>query len=176
MRMLYPGSFDPVTLGHMDVIERAARMCDTLIVAVMHNPDKRGFLPVGERVALLKAACAHLANVCVVAHGGLLVECAAAYQADAVLRGVRPAGDFDSEFQMAQINRMLGSVETVLLPTSPETANISSSIVRQIAGFGGDISAFVPACAINAVLRAADKPRTGPQGNEGGTTWIRGNR
>lgn len=155
MRMLYPGSFDPVTLGHMDVIERASRMCDTLIVAVMHNPDKRGFLPVGERAALLEMACAHLKNVSVITHGGLMVECAGEYRADAVVRGVRPAGDFDSEFQMAQINRMLSGVETVLLPTSPETANISSSIVRQIAAFGGDISAFVPSCAAEAVCAAA---------------------
>jgi len=154
MRMLYPGSFDPVTRGHMHVIERAARMCDTLIVAVMHNPDKRGFLPVGERAALLEAACAHLKNVRVITHGGLMVACAEEYGVNAVVRGVRPAGDFDSEFQMAQINRMLSGVETVLLPTSPETANISSSIVRQIAAFGGDISAFVPACAAEAVQAA----------------------
>lgn len=155
MRMLYPGSFDPVTTGHMDVIARAARMCDELTVAVMHNPDKRGFLPVAQRVSLLEAACAQMKNVRVIAHGGLLIECAAQEKADAVIRGVRPAGDFDSEFQMAQINRMIGGVETLLLPTSPETANISSSIVRQIASFGGDISAFVPACALQAVQSAA---------------------
>ena len=77
MRMLYPGSFDPVTNGHMDIIRRAARMCDELIVAVMHNPDKKGFLPVSERVDLIEKACAELTNVRVIAHGGLMIECAA---------------------------------------------------------------------------------------------------
>ncbi len=164
MRMLYPGSFDPVTLGHMDVIRRAARMCDELIVAVMHNPDKRGFLSAAQRVALLEAACAEMENVRVVAHAGLLVECAAQEHADAVVRGVRPAGDFDSEFQMAQVNRMIGGVETLLLPTSPQVANISSSIVRQLASFGGEIGAFVPPCAVDTVMAAAKKETTGPQG------------
>jgi len=165
MRMLYPGSFDPVTNGHMDIIRRAASMAQELVVAVMHNPDKRGFLAVGERVRLIEEACAGLENVRVIAHGGLLIECASQVGADAVVRGVRPIGDFDSEFQMAQINRMLGGVETLMLPTSPEVANISSSIVRQVAAFGGDISAFVPEAAQRAVLRAAQKNETkGPQG------------
>lgn len=162
MRMLYPGSFDPVTNGHMDIICRAARMCDELVVAVMHNPDKRGFLPVGERVALIEQACAGLNNVRVIAHGGLLIECAAQEKADAVVRGIRPTGDFDSEFQMAQVNRMIGGVETLLLPTSPEMANISSSIVRQIASFGGEISAFVPENVAAAVQQ--EQERIDPQG------------
>ncbi|MBR5286979.1 MAG: pantetheine-phosphate adenylyltransferase [Clostridia bacterium] len=164
MRMLYPGSFDPVTNGHMDVIRRAARMCDELVVAVMHNPEKKGFLPVQTRVELIEAACSTLGNVRVVAHGGLMIECAAQENADAVVRGVRPTGDFDSEFQMAQINRMIGGVETVLLPTSPETANISSSIVRQIAAFGGAIDRFVPQDAVAAVMQAAQKEKSGPNG------------
>ena len=163
MRMLYPGSFDPVTNGHMDIIRRAARMCDELVVAVMHNPDKKGFLPVSERVELIDKACAELDNVRVVAHSGLMVECAAQENVDAVVRGVRPIGDFDSEFQMAQVNRMIGGVETVFLPTSPETANISSSIVRQIAAFGGDIDAFVPKDTAAAVRRAQQE-KSGPQG------------
>ena len=87
---LYPGSFDPVTIGHLDVIERAARLCDTLVVAVMHNPDKRGAMDVRLRVKALCEATAHLPNVRVVAHGGLLVECAAQEKADAVIRGLRP--------------------------------------------------------------------------------------
>ena len=163
MRMLYPGSFDPVTIGHMDIIRRAARMCDELIVAVMHNPDKKGFLPVSERVDLIEKACAELANVRVIAHGGLMVECAAQENVDAVVRGVRPTGDFDSEFQMAQVNRMIGGVETLFLPTSPETANISSSIVRQIAAFAGDIDKFVPKDTAAAV-RQAQQEKSGPKG------------
>ena len=141
---LYPGSFDPVTKGHVDIIRRAARLCDTLIVAVMHNPDKRGALDVPTRVRVLETACAPYPNVRVVAHGGLLVECARAYGVTAVIRGVRPLGDFEAEYQMAQVNRMLGGVETLLMATSEELASISSSIVRQIAAFGGEIESLVP--------------------------------
>lgn len=141
---LYPGSFDPVTRGHMDIIARASRLCDTLVVAVMHNPDKRGALDVQTRVRLLRRACEGIPNVRVIAHGGLLIECARETGAEAVIRGVRPLGDFETEYQMAQVNRALGGVETLLIATSPEDASISSSIVRQIAGFGGPIESLVP--------------------------------
>ena len=141
---LYPGSFDPVTKGHVDIIRRAARLCDTLIVAVMHNPDKRGAMDVPTRVKALSLACADIPNVRVIAHGGLLVECARETGADAVIRGVRPLGDFETEYQMAQVNRALGGVETLLMTTSPAYASISSSIVRQIASFGGTIADMVP--------------------------------
>ena len=151
---LYPGSFDPVTKGHVDIIRRAARLCDTLIVAVMHNPDKRGAMDVQTRVQALLLACADIPNVRVIAHGGLLVDCARENGADAVIRGVRPLGDFETEYQMAQVNRALGGVETLLMTTSPAHASISSSIVRQIASFGGAIEDLVPAEAA-AVIRAA---------------------
>jgi len=144
MRMLYPGSFDPVTKGHMDIITRAARLCDELVVAVMHNPDKHGAFSAEQRVKLLERACAGLDNVRVIAHGGLLVQCAKEQKAACVVRGVRPLGDFEAEYGMAQVNRMLGGVETLLMATSPEHADISSSIVRQIAMFGGEIDRFVP--------------------------------
>lgn len=143
-KLLYAGSFDPVTRGHMDIIRRAAALCDELIVAVMHNPDKRGAFPVMERVRLLEIACAGIENVRVIAHSGLLVGCAAENGVSAVVRGVRPLGDFDSEYQMAQVNRMLGGVETLMMTTSEDCASISSSIVRQIAAFGGDVSGLVP--------------------------------
>ena len=155
---LYPGSFDPVTVGHMDIITRAAKLCDTLVVAVMHNPDKRGAMDVNARVAALTAACAGLPNVRVIRHGGLLVDCAREQGAQAVIRGVRPLGDFESEFQMAQINRMLGGVETLMITTSPEYASISSSVVRQICQFGGSIKSMVPDAAqeiISAALTGA---------------------
>jgi len=144
MRMLYPGSFDPVTKGHMDIIRRAARLCDELVVAVMHNPDKRGAFPVAERVRLLERACAEIGNVRVIAHGGLMVDCAKEQAVSCVVRGVRPLGDFEAEYGMAQVNRMIGGVETLLMPTTPEHADISSSMVRQIAMFGGEIDRFVP--------------------------------
>ena len=143
-RMLYPGSFDPVTKGHMDIIRRAASLCDELVVAVMHNPDKRGAFPVEERVRLLERACAAFPNVRVIAHGGLMVDCAKEQKVSCVVRGVRPLGDFEAEYGMAQVNRMIGGVETLLMPTTPEHADISSSIVRQIAMFGGEIDRFVP--------------------------------
>lgn len=143
-RLLYPGSFDPATRGHLDIIRRASTLCDELIVAVMHNPDKRGALDVPTRVRVLETACAPYPNVRVVAHGGLLIECARAYGVTAVIRGVRPLGDFEAEYQMAQVNRMLGGVETLLMATSEELASISSSIVRQIAAFGGEIESLVP--------------------------------
>jgi len=144
MRMMYPGSFDPVTKGHMDIICRAARLCDELVVAVMHNPDKRGAFSVQQRVSMLQRVCKELGNVRVIAHGGLLVDCAREQQVSCVVRGVRPLGDFETEYGMAQVNRMLGGVETLLMTTSPEHADISSSIVRQIAWFGGKIDALVP--------------------------------
>ena len=154
MRMLYAGSFAPVTNGHMDLIERTARLCDELIVAVRHNPDKRGAFPAKERVRLLEKACAHLENVRVIAHGGLLVDCARAQGVSCVVRGVRPLGDFESEYQMAQVNRMLGGVETLMMPTSEQLASVSSSIVRQIASFGGEIDSLVPACIAEEIRSA----------------------
>lgn len=155
--MLYPGSFDPVTVGHMDVIARAAGMCGTLVVAVMNNPDKRGFLPAQQRAQLIEKACAQMDNVRVVVSGGLTAALAREVGADAIVRGVRPLGDFDSEYTMAQINRRLSGVETIFLPTSPSVAEISSSMVRQIAAFGGEIDAFVPPDTAQAVRRAMEK-------------------
>ena len=153
-KLLYAGSFDPVTRGHMDIIRRAAALCDELIVAVMHNPDKRGAFAVQDRIRLLEIACGGIGNVRVIAHSGLLVECAAENGVTAVVRGVRPLGDFDSEYQMAQVNRMLGGVETLLMTTSEGCASISSSIVRQIAGFGGPIAHLVPPGMEEEILAA----------------------
>ena len=152
--MLYPGSFDPVTRGHMDIIERASRLCDRLVVAVLHNPDKSGALAVEERVRLLKKACAALPNVEVIARGGLTIECAAEVGAQAIVRGVRPLGDFEPEYQMAQINRALGGVETLMMTTSEGLSSISSSVVRQVASFGGDIAQMVPPGLAQEITRA----------------------
>ena len=159
MRILYAGSFDPVTLGHMDIIERAARLADELVVAVMHNPDKRGAFSPEQRVKLLEKACAHIPNVRVLAHGGLLVECAREQEVSCVVRGVRPLGDFESEYQMAQVNRMLGGVETLMMPTTESLASVSSSIVRQIAAFGGSIDNLVPACIAHEIGEMLAKKR-----------------
>lgn len=161
-RMMYPGSFDPVTRGHLDIITRASALCDELIVAVLHNPDKRGAIPVKARVALLQKACAHLPNVRVAARGGLTVDCAKEFGADCLVRGVRPLSDFETEYSMAQMNRMLGGVETLLMTTSETCAGISSSIVRQIASFGGDIDSLVPE-GLAQDIRAALSGRDGEE-------------
>lgn len=143
-RLLFPGSFDPVTRGHLDIIARASRLCDELVVAVLHNPDKRGALDVHTRVRLLERAVSGYENVRVAAHSGLLVDCVREMGATAVVRGVRPLGDFETEYQMARINFSLGGVETLLMTTCEECAGISSSVVRQIAAFGGKIDNLVP--------------------------------
>ena len=143
-KLLYAGSFDPVTRGHLEIIERAAALCDTLYVAVMVNPEKRGAIERGERVRLLEMACRHLANVRIIEHSGLLVDCARDLEADAVIRGLRGVADYEQEAQMAATNRLLGGVETLMLASRGEYAAVSSSMVRQIAAFSGDISAFVP--------------------------------
>ena len=140
-----PGSFDPPTKGHLDVIRRAAAMYDRVIVAVGHNPDKPGWLPVDDREAMLRACTADLPNVTVDRCAGLTVAWAAERGACAMVRGLRSSGDFDAEWRLAQINRSIDpSVETVLLMGLPEHAHISSSAVREMAAFGADWRGFVP--------------------------------
>ncbi len=144
---VYPGSFDPVTLGHIDIIERAAKLFPKLVVAVLNNPDKKNIFTVEHRIDMLAKACAHLPNVCIDSFGGLLVDYMSSIDAEIVLRGLRAVTDFENEFQMAQVNRQIApKIETLFLMTSPDYAYISSSAVRQIASFGGDISTLVPSC------------------------------
>lgn len=143
---VYPGSFDPVTVGHLDVIERAARLFDRVIVAVMHNPAKRGCFTVEERAAMISRSVAGLDNVSVDAWDGLLVDYVRKSGACAVVRGLRAVSDFENEMVMAQVNaQLLPGMETVFLMTKPEHGCVSSSVVREAASFGADISAFVPA-------------------------------
>lgn len=150
---IYPGSFDPATVGHEDMIRRAAKLFDRLIVAVLHNPAKRGFFPVEERVRMLRKLTADLPNVTVDAWDGLLVDFVKETGASAVVRGLRQVSDFETEMTMAQANsRMLPGMETVFLMTRPEQGCISSSVVREIASFGGDVSQFVPACIAADVM------------------------
>lgn len=154
-RCLYPGSFDPVTLGHMDIIRRAARIFDAVVVGVLHNPDKRGCFPVEKRVEMLQKACAGIKNVEVVSYDGLLAQYTKDRDIRVVVRGVRGAADLESETAMARINGQLHpGLETVLLPASPDKAQISASMVRQLAAFGADLSAYVPQEALQDVLDA----------------------
>ena len=154
-RCVYPGSFDPVTLGHVDLIRRAAKLYPEVIVAVLNNPDKEGKFPVALRMAMLSKACADLPNVHIDSFGGLLVDYMRQMDAGIVLRGLRAVTDFESEFQMAQVNRQIApEVETLFLMTSPDYAYISSSAVRQIAAFGGDIRTLVPEVIVADVYQA----------------------
>ena len=142
---VYPGSFDPVTIGHLDIIQRAEKLFDKLIVAVMVNPDKNYTFTMEERVELLKRATEGMDKVEITSFDGLLAEYAKMCSATAIVKGLRALSDFEYEFQMAMTNRKLNpELETVFLTTSAENMFLSSSMVRQIARFGGDISPFVP--------------------------------
>ena len=152
---LYPGSFDPVTLGHMDVIRRAAGLFDHVTVGVLHNPDKKGCFPVDKRVEMLKKACRDLPNVQVVAYGGLLADLARDMGISTVIRGIRSMSDVDSEMTMARINRTLNpSLETLFLPAGSRYQEISASMVRQLASFGADLTPFVPKEVLPDILAA----------------------
>jgi pantetheine-phosphate adenylyltransferase len=142
-RAVCPGSFDPVTHGHLDIIRRTAWLADEVIVAVGENVAKNALFTPPERVAMLEEACAEWDNVSVSLFRGLLVQFCAAHDIGLISKGVR-AADFDYELQMAQMNRRLTGVETVLLPTDPRWAFVSSSLVREVAMLGGDVSGFVP--------------------------------
>lgn len=143
---IYPGSFDPMTLGHLDVIERAAQMFDTLTVSVLNNVTKSPLFSVEERVKILEEATAHLDNVKIDSFSGLLIDYCAKKDVHIVIRGLRAITDFEYELQIAQTNRKLskGQVDTIFLTTSLEYAYLSSSSVKEIASFHGDISQCVP--------------------------------
>lgn len=142
---IYPGSFDPVTLGHYDIIERSSKIFDRLIVGVLNNSAKSPLFSVEERVKMLKDVTKGLPNVEVMAFDGLLIDFARANEAQVIVRGLRAVTDFEYELQMAQTNHKLEpSVETVFLTTSLEYSYLSSTIVKEVAFYHGDISKFVP--------------------------------
>ena len=145
-RAVYPGSFDPVTYGHLDVIRRAAEMFDELIVSVLNNKEKMPLLSVEERVKILEKATADIPNVKVDSFSGLLIDYAREKDIHVAVRGLRAITDFEYELQISQTNRLLSKekLDTVFLTTSLEYAYLSSSGVREIASFGGDISMCVP--------------------------------
>lgn len=143
-RAVCPGSFDPVTNGHVDVINRASALYDELVVAVLVNPGKAGFFPVEERMELLRASVAHLPNVVVDSFTGLLVDYCRAHDVPVIVKGLRAVSDFEYELQMAQMNRELAGIETLFVPTAPQVGHLSSSLIKQIATFGGDVSRLVP--------------------------------
>ncbi|MCS7253305.1 MAG: pantetheine-phosphate adenylyltransferase [Armatimonadota bacterium] len=145
LRAIYPGTFDPITNGHLDIIERAAKIFDELIVAVATNPVKKPLFSLEERVLMIREACAHLPNVRVESFNGLLVEFARSLDARVIVKGLRAVSDFDYEFQMASMNRKLApDIETVFIMTSLEYAYLSSSIIKEAAMLGGCVQGLVP--------------------------------
>lgn len=142
---VYPGSFDPATNGHMDIIDRASKLVDILIVGVLHNPDKIPYLSLEQRVDLLKHLTASYTNIKIEPFTGLLVDFVASHNASVIIRGFRAISDFEYEMQLAQTNFMLNdTIETVFLVSRNEFAYISSSMVKQLVQFGGNISKMVP--------------------------------
>jgi len=161
-----PGSFDPITLGHLDIIERAAKIFDEVIVAVAINEAKQPLFAREERVQMIRGACAHLDNVQADSFSNLLVDYAESVGATAIVKGLRAVSDFEAELQMALMNRNLNPrVETMFVMTRGEHSFLSSRIVKEIAGFGGDVSHLVPA---NVVPRLNDRlQRTRDRGTLG---------
>ena len=150
---VYPGSFDPVTLGHLDIIERSSKMVDKLIVGVLNNSAKNPLFSVAERVTMLKNVTAHLSNVEVTSFDGLLVDFAVQCHAQTVVRGLRAITVFEYELQMSQTNRiMCPELDTMFLTTDLKYAYLSSSTVREVARYHGNISAFVPPSVLPRVL------------------------
>ena len=141
---LCPGTFDPVTNGHLDIIGRAATLYDDVIVSVLENPSKTPVFTLDERVALLREAVAAHGNVRVGSFRGLLVEYAREQGASAILKGLRAVSDYEYEIQMAQMNQRLGGVETLFLSTSPKWSFLSSSLVKEVARLGGSVEGLVP--------------------------------
>ena len=149
-----PGSFDPITKGHEDIIRRAGTLFDRVIVVVSSNPDKRPIFSLDERVGLIRDVCGDMPNMEVDKFSGLLIDYVRAHKAVAIVKGLRAVSDFDYEFQMALTNKKLNpDCETVFLTTSAENMYLSSSIVKQVAQFGGDISDFVPAQVLSDIER-----------------------
>ena len=138
-RAVCPGSYDPPTNGHLDILERAAGLFDEVIVAVLINKNKKGLFTVEERISLLAESVAHLPNVRMDSWHGLLVDYCRQHDVQAIVKGLRAVSDFDYELQMAQMNQQLTGVETLFMPTKPENSFLSSSLVKEVATYGGDV-------------------------------------
>jgi len=139
-----PGSFDPITNGHLDVIERASRLYDELVVAVLVNPEKAGKFDVETRMAMIRESTSHLPGVTVDSFHGLLVHYCRDHAVEVIVKGLRAISDFEYEVQMAQMNRGLSGIETIFMPTGPEHGHLSSSLIKAVAHFGGDVTHLVP--------------------------------
>lgn len=150
-RVVCPGSFDPITFGHLDIIERASALFDEVVIAVLVNQTKKTLFTVDERLAMIAEVTAQYSNVRVDSWSGLLVDYCETHDVKAIVKGLRAVTDFDYELQMSQINLQLKGVETLFMSTAPEHSFVSSSLVKEIATFGGDVSPYVPASIIEKV-------------------------
>jgi len=151
-RAVRPGSFDPITFGHLDIISRASAHFDHVVIAVLENRTKSSLFTVDERIEMIRETTAHLSNVSVDSWSGLLVDYCKSNSIQAIVKGLRAVSDFDYELQMAQVNLQGSGVETMFMATSPVHSFLSSSLVKELAHYGGDVSTMVPA-SINAALK-----------------------
>ena len=155
---IYPGSFDPITNGHVDLINRACKLFDKVIIAITQNANKDSFLSIDQRVKAVETAIESLTNTRVLSFDSLLVDFAREHNAQIIIRGLRAVSDFDYEFQLSGMNKRLNpAIETLFMTPSEEFANISSSLVREILFLGGDISQFVPESVKTILLRSSTK-------------------
>ena len=155
---IYPGSFDPITNGHVDLIHRACKLFDKVIIAITQNTNKDSFLSINQRVKAVETAIEPLTNTRVLSFDSLLVDFAREHNAQIIIRGLRAVSDFDYEFQLSGMNKRLNpAIETLFMTPSEEFANISSSLVREILSLGGDISQFVPESVKTILLRSSAK-------------------
>jgi pantetheine-phosphate adenylyltransferase len=155
-----PGSFDPVTLGHVDIFERAAAQFDEVIVAVLVNPNKSGMFDVDERIEMIAEATAHLPNLRAESGQGLVVDCVRQQGFTAIVKGLRTGTDFEYELQMAQMNKHIAGVDTFFVATTPAYSFVSSSLAKEVATFGGDVSKLLPE-SVNRRLQAKLAQRRG---------------
>jgi pantetheine-phosphate adenylyltransferase len=151
-RAVCPGSFDPVTNGHLDIVSRASDLFDEVTVAVLFNKGKEGLFSVDERLEMLRVVAQDYSNVEVDAFHGLLVDFCTSHGISTIVKGLRAVSDFDYELQMAQMNRSLAGVETVFVPTSPEYSFLASSLVKEVAAYGGDVSGLIPGHVLDRLL------------------------
>jgi pantetheine-phosphate adenylyltransferase len=159
-RALCPGSFDPVTNGHLDIIGRVSQLYDEIVVAVFSNRSKSGMFTVEERIEMLADATAEYPNVVIDSFQGLIVDYCRAHDIPVIVKGLRAVSDFDYELQMAQMNRGLAGIETLFMPTNPEYSFLASSMVKDIAGWNGDVSALVPAVVLKKFAERGDQDRS----------------